>query len=94
MFYLVAASAIVSLFLYWRIRRRAEWRDLPLKHKATSIATMPIAVAVMLLLMIPALFFIAVVNIIGATCILARLVLLGKRPPPKALPAPVREAGG
>lgn len=91
--YLVTASAIVSLFIYSLLRTRAEWRGLPLKLKAAGIMLMPIAVAVMLLLMIPVMFLAAVVSIIGAMFALARFVLSGKRPPPKAFPDPGREAG-
>ncbi|WP_428306819.1 hypothetical protein [Lacipirellula sp.] len=62
------------------------------RHKAACIVVMPIAVAIMVLFMIPVMLLASVVSIIGGTYALARLVLLGTRPPPKAFDDPDLEA--
>ncbi|BBO35925.1 hypothetical protein PLANPX_5537 [Lacipirellula parvula] len=90
--YFMVASAITSLLIYSQLRGRSEWRGMALRHKAACIAVMPIAVAIMLLFMIPVMLLASVVSIIGGTYVLTRLVLLGKRPPLKAFDDPDLEA--
>lgn len=73
---------------------RAAWKDLPWKCKVAVIFTAPLAIVIAFVLMIPVILLASLVGIVGAAYTLVRLVILGKRPPPKTFPDPGREAGG